>query len=747
MDVGQDLPHFPLSAGSSLRLSLRWPARAQDLLSATLTLCIDHLHEPLRACLGQFEQQMFAQADHAHGFGDQQRLFSVRERMMTGRAAIEQRFLEHLTHQFEQIDAAAADTRNTGNTWHALELMDPVEQELATTLEQLGARGEGRHANMLHEIGYRIAVLIGAPPLDGEGLPVGPHALVQAFHAASLPLELPLELQVQLLRGFDRSVIHTLMPLYEAVNTKLRDDGILPQLRSTPLPRHMANRPHAIPTEPTATETEEGHRAATASAPIEVLESLRNLLARQRASVGDSPLHGVIDRAASTDELQTALSALQQHFTQVTDQASRELRSAARLREELLAQLNAGKSADAPRTQLSGEQGDTVELVAMLFEQLAKQLQHGGSANALLSNLQLPVLRMAVADHDFFEQHEHPARQLLDTVTAAANDWLDGSDDDASRLLASKLERLVSRASEEPPSSALYTVLLADIEHHLAVLNRKARAAERRHIEAAQGRERLDAARDRATKIMAERFAQSPPRGLLRALLERAWSDVLALTLLRHGEDSDAFGNQLTITDQLLGRLPVGDRKHLQQDVEAGLQQIGMHTEEAIQVAQRLLGVPVANPGVDQPSTTDLALRLKQHQRLGEPASGDTSAPAPVPSTSNELQDPREILVERHLRQLPFGTWFEFDAVGEGVAVRRKLAWYSPMSGRCLLVTRRGQRTDDLTLAQLAREIAHGRVHEAQPEHGSLLDSAWRSLTGALRQVSSRPSTRAESNR
>ena len=86
----------------------------------------------------------------------------------------------------------------------------------------------------------------------------------------------------------------------------------------------------------------------------------------------------------------------------------------------------------------------------------------------------------------------------------------------------------MSRASEEPPSSALYTVLLADIEHHLAVLNRKARAAERRHIEAAQGRERLDAARDRATKIMAERFAQSPPRGLLRALLERAWSDVLA---------------------------------------------------------------------------------------------------------------------------------------------------------------------------------------------------------------------------
>ena len=749
MDVGQDLHYLPPGAhNSAALLSVRWPARAQDLLNTTLKLCIDHLHEPLRACLGQFEQQLFALADHAHDLGAQQRFFTFRERVLHDHAGLERRLLNQLARQFEQIDEAdTTGADHSGNTWHALELMDPVEQELATTLEQLGARGEGRHANVLHEVGYRIAVLVGAPPLEGEALPFGPHALVQAFHAASLPLELPLELQVQLLRGFDRSVIHALMPLYEMVNAQLRNDGILPQLRSAALPRHLTGRPHAAATEPAAAVVEESHRGAAPSAPIEVLESLRNLLAQHRALTGVSSLHGVHERAASTDELQTALSALQQHLSQVTDQASRELRSAARLREELLTQLNIGKSADAPLTQLSGEQGDTVELVAMLFEQLGKQLQHGGSANALLSNLQLPVLRMAVADHGFFEQHEHPARQLLDTVTAAANDWLDGSDDDASRLLASKLERLVTRASEEPPSSALYTVLLADIEHHLGLLNRKAKAAERRHVEAAQGRERLDAARNRATEIMAELFAQSPPRGLLRALLERAWSDVLALTLLRHGEDSDAFGDQLAITDQLLGRLPVGDRKQLQQDVEAGLQQIGMHTEEAIQVAQRLLGVPLANPAADQPSTTDLALRLKQIQRLGEAAGGETSAPAPAPSTNDEPQDPREILVERHLRQLPFGTWFEFDAVGEGVAVRRKLAWYSPMSGRCLLVTRRGQRTDDLTLAQLAREIAHGRVHEAQPARGSLLDRAWRSLTGALRQAASRSSISAESTR
>ena len=221
---------------------------------------------------------------------------------------------------------------------------------------------------------------------------------------------------------------------------------------------------------------------------------------------------------------------------------------------------------------------------------------------------------------------------------------LDGSDAAAMRLLVSKLEHPMTRASEEPPSNGLHAMLLADIEHHLALLNRKAKAAERRHIEALKDRERLDYARRRAGELMAQRFVQSAPRGLLRALLDRAWSDVLALTLLRHGEDSDAFGEQLAVTDQLLGRSPMADRARLQQDVEAGLQQIGMHAEEAIQVAQRLLNVTPDIDGADQPRTFDLALRLKQHQRLDETTSTESAPPA-----SNK---PADSLVERLFKHL-----------------------------------------------------------------------------------------------
>ena len=197
-------------------------------------------------------------------------------------------------------------------------------------------------------------------------------------------------------------------------------------------------------------------------------------------------------------------------------------------------------------------------------------------------------------------------------------------------------------------------------------------------MEAAQGRERLDQARQRASELMAERFAQSPPRGLLRALLDRAWSDVLALTLLRHGEESEAFRAQLAITDQLLGRLPTDDRLQLQQDVEAGLQQIGMHAEESVQVAQRLLGAGTPDPAVRAaqrhrsgaaPETTSAAGRASAARpHASEPQAALSSTPAriarPRAAQAREPQSARDRRIEQHLRE---------SAVRQLVRVRRSL--------------------------------------------------------------------------
>jgi hypothetical protein len=293
---------------------------------------------------------------------------------------------------------------------------------------------------------------------------------------------------------------------------------------------------------------------------------------------------------------------------------------------------------------------------------------------------------------------------------------------------------------------------------------------------------------------MAERFKLTSPRGLLRTLLERAWTDVLALNLLRHGEHSDAFRQQLRVTDQLLGQFPVSDPVLLRHEVETGLQQIGMNGDEAEQVAQRLIGLdtaaaeeptvtlpeaaaveaapakPIAEgkpavvapmpqpappaptvipvtpkPAVartaEPPSATDLAIRLKQRQRLGEQRGHETA-----PATNAAVVPPlglREARIHNRLRQLPFGSWFEFIDPATGEATQRKLAWFSPVSGNSLFVNRRGQRSDVMNLQELARAIANGRVRELPPQEENLLDRAWHALTNnLLRPASPLPEAR-----
>ena len=756
MDVEQR-HHLTATAGSDDRaFSHRWPMRVQRLVSELRGLCAARLEPALLDALEALDKSLYQQAERSRSHLEQQRCFDSRAVLRCQRAAFLRLVFDHLGTSFMRL----GEPTGTGETAKpaSLSLLDRDEHELNAALEQLVARGEAHTGPVLAELSYRLAVLVGAPPLEGEAMPAAPENLAAAVRHALPVLDVPAEHQLLLVQALERKLSAMLAPLYEAINAHLLRDGILPNLRAFAGAR-PANAPPAPPSmKAPPPPAEPASAPATASnEPIAVLETLRDLLARQR--VGEAS--AVTGAAATSAELEIALGALQRHLAQVTDRASRELRSAQRLREELLAHLNAGKPAGTARTALSPEQDDTVELVARLFEQLGQQLHQGPAANALLGDLQVPILRVAMADQGFFERAEHPARHLLGTLAEAANDWRDG--DDIDQDLATQLSRLVARAQREPPSAGLYTSLLADIRHHLAQLSRKAQVTERRQVEAMQGRERLHQARARATEILATRLAENAPRGLLRALLDRAWSDVLALALLRHGEESEAFAERLRLTDQLLGRLPVDDPLSLRLAVEDHLQQIGMQAEESEQVAQRLIGGPepvpaqpapsaanatpaAGTPGdlpalaayvlaAEAPSATDLALRLKQRQRLGEQRGQEpAAASADLPPLG-----PQEARIHNRLRQMPFGSWFEFVNAGTGHVSRRKLAWFSPVTGNTLFVNRRGHRCEELNLRELAAALASGRVREPVASRDGLFDRAWRALTGSLQRAPARP--------
>lgn len=700
-----------------------WSARTQRLLGDVRSLCADWLHEPLRSCLGDFDHRLHDKSGRTRSHVDQQRYLATRQTLLQGQQTFEERFVASIDRAFAQLGTAVAGSPAAAKPGLTLSLLDPLEHELTAALDQLVARNEARNGQLLVELSYRLAVLVAAPPLEGEALPLGPQAMAAAFRDATAALSLPSEYDVLLLQSLESTLLPRLAALYDIINRHLLADGILPRLRAFPMARSSA-RPRPLET---ATE-HEPTAPASAAGPASALDRLREPLIRRRRT---GPPRVDTSLAATQEELRDALAAMQQRPSLIPGHTEGAPASASRLRRALLGLLNpagAGESqtaADIARIRLSDEQDDIVELVARLLGQLAVALRPAGMARALLGDLQLPLLRMALADPTFFERG-HPAQALLGTFADAARDWIEDSGSEADRGATSVLKQRVDRAIWEPPTAALYIALHGELETHLAQWQRKAQLTERRHVEAMQGQDRLEHARRRAAQLMAERQDPSAPANGLRGLIDRAWTDVLALTVLRHGEQSEAFGSRLAITDQLFGKLPIGNRAALRRDLETGLQQIGMPTEESAQLAQWLLAPAIVDPASPLPSATSLALRLKQ--RLGE---APAAAAASIDIATAET-DPRAQAAQWQLRQQPAGGWFDIAEPDGTPPHARKLAWYSAHSGRCLLLNRRGQPAQEITLARLAQKLVNGQASPCADQKPPLLDGAWRAVTDTL---------------
>src|SRR5690606_19616284 len=126
--------------------------------------------------------------------------------------------------------------------------------------------------------------------------------------------------------------------------------------------------------------------------------------------------------------------------------------------------------------------------------------------------------------------------------------------------------------------------LLDDLGHYMSQVTRRAEISERRHIDAAKGRERLDLSREQANAAIARLLKRGQPAPMVRAVLEQAWTDVLALTLLRQGEDSQAYRRCLAVADQLMqigsgADIAKVDQK-IREEMYSGLQLVGLHTYE-----------------------------------------------------------------------------------------------------------------------------------------------------------------------
>ncbi len=733
------------------------PARVRDILDTLLRTASAELERRLDDMLAEFEQQLFRLADHARNPAVESGYLQTLRTLRLNRADLVPRFLlgvetalARLDHAHEQphVDTGPKPAPEIGS----LALVDETRMDAELVLRDIAQRAAARASLPLHLLGQRFGVLAAAPAFDAERVPLGPWSLCTQLQDASAALQLPPESQQLLLRTFERKALADYDTLAELFNLVLAEAGVLPalsyvplRLKPSPAPADEARR--AEPATPSAATNDAAHAAAASGRPYASwlaqaddppaekgvgFGTLQALLAAQRAArSGGEPA-----RPASTLAPSTGTAELMIALGQVRAALSRPdaaVPGIGELKREVLLRMRERHGADAG---LSQEDSDTFDLLGMLYERVEREVRAETQAAALLRQLQLPVLHTALRDRGFFTQPQHPARQLLNTVAESGARWL--GEHDVDPLLQAPIQRVVEhvvRNAHHDPSAfeSGNQVLQHELQRHA----RRSEMAERRHVEAARGREKLEIARRQAADTLAGLLAPHSPPKFVRALIEQAWADVLTLVLLRHGADSEQWRQMLDTTRRIVaaccGGEPAPDAEavgpELAAQVETALAQVGYHADEAAAIARRLTSQPDTDDGA---SRTELAAALKARARLGEGADATTGKEELPPRT------PEEQAQYERVRTLPFGTWIEFVVNQQGDVVRRRLSWYSTLTGNALFVNLRGQRVGEQTLDGLARTIARGQARVVTVERARPVDRAWQATLGALRGLAGR---------
>ena len=701
---------------------------AVDALHAHLRLELGHRVE---AALGAAQRKLHHLGEvstgallEAHWHDNLRRLVENRQRLLP-------RLLSDLRGTLDRLrDPPPAPTRSPTLApvipkATDLRLVEEAELDEAGMLDELGRRQEARAGLPLLLLGQRFGVLAAAPAFGAASLPVGARALAAAFMEAAGELGLDEDARKILLRAFEREALADYPAMADTMNAVLDRSGVLPGLSYVPL------RPRPAPGSTTIASTarphvrDDGSRdEVSASAPLltedrrmaqmrQWMAERRHLLARLSGAANRTPA-----QVLGEPELDNVLAALQ-----VGPLTSR---STARLRQAIQEQAQR-MGTDAT---VQDRQADSLALFGDLHMRLHERVDP--SAHSLLAGLQVPLLRVAVRDPGFLVQPSAPPRRLLATIVdaTAGHHGPEGLDP---QLLERMQEVVRELALKHPHDPEVFEQACSTLEEPGQAALRRAEIAERRHVEAARGRERLLSARRSATAALTWAMGEQDPPVFLRNLLEQAWTDALSLVALRSGTSSPQWHEHMETTAAISRAIRDGqpaDALHVDRAREA-LGLIGYHPDQAQAIAGHLTAT--GNPDADPASRTELVLEMKERSRLGV---RDEDVPPGLRDGNGTARTRSQQEWESRLALIPDGHWLEFDAPERpGGVLRLRLAWRGQDSGRVLLLNVRGHPPAEPpvdNVQDLARMLAAGQARLLGERLPEVLEHAWRSMVDGL---------------
>jgi hypothetical protein len=177
----------------------------------------------------------------------------------------------------------------------------------------------------------------------------------------------------------------------------------------------------------------------------------------------------------------------------------------------------------------------TIEIVALLFQSILMEERIPAVVRVWFARLQMPVLRVAVSEPDFFATVDHPARRLIDRMGACVMGF-----DATSRAVADTLEKEIKRVVqvvEAYPDTGrrVFQTVLTEFEKFLEHYFKNENETTRKGVSLAQQVEQRETLAIQYTIELRKMLNEVPVQEGVREFLFHVWADVMAMTAVKHG--------------------------------------------------------------------------------------------------------------------------------------------------------------------------------------------------------------------
>jgi hypothetical protein len=364
-----------------------------------------------------------------------------------------------------------------------------------------------------------------------------------------------------------------------------------------------------------------------------------------------------------------------------------------------------------PDMASSGVERNTLDLLSKVFDSVFRSKDIPPQIKELIGLLQVPVLKAALMDKEFFFQEAHPARRLIDLLSKYSASWdqQKGTEDP----LFQSMQRNVGRVQREFDQQVnLFDEVVSDLENFMAREEASRAEALQTPITRALRREKFKQANIAAVNDIALRVGTGEVVAFVETFLENRWTKVLTLAYSVKDEKPHAVADAIKTMDDLIWsvkpKITLEQRQQMVNRLPAILARLNKwlslikwQDADRMQFFADLAEchASIVRAPLDLSPERQLEIAVEVAQKAAERRLEKRAA--------EEANKPPEVAPDDYVKmvaELERGVWLQFTKK-DGRTQKVRLAWVSPMRSLYIFTSSQKEKSFSISTEDLEQNF------------------------------------------